>query len=252
MTPLSILQLVLRCTIKNPNLQVYHILDDQSSYQPVIKQEKPPWFLVNTIGKPRGAWPTFVSSLEAHAFQGDGPSLVYRHVSATWDEPSPEERERAMGFQTGTTSHTNVIRLKRNVLLGRGMDLNSFTWLLVTYVLFQMYTTPTLIQSTCNSVDATTWHPDQVHLPIFNTLYFTLNVGGEEVPCNLTQVVYNTLGSTLTSGETITTFYEFAQLDSGKPIHQVLQTHFPTPFHVLPTTFSLWETSSSKRREIGS
>ncbi|KAH9539057.1 hypothetical protein CY35_15G039600 [Sphagnum magellanicum] len=81
----------------NPNLQVSHILDDQSSCQPFIRQEKPPWFLANTIGKPRGAWPTFVSFPGAHAFQGDGPGLVYRHASATWDEPSPEERERVMG-----------------------------------------------------------------------------------------------------------------------------------------------------------
>jgi len=84
-----------------------------------------------------------------------------------------------MGFQTGTTNHTKVIKLKHNTLLGRGMDLNSLTWLLVTYVFFQMYTTPTLIQSTCNYGDATTWHPDQVHLLIFNTLHFTFNVGGE-------------------------------------------------------------------------
>ncbi len=33
----------------------------------------------------------------------------------------------------------------------------------------------------------------------------------------MTQVVYDTPGGTSTSGETITTFYEFAQLDSGKP-----------------------------------
>jgi hypothetical protein len=83
-----------------------------------------------------------------------------------------------MGFQAGTTSHTKVTRLERNALLRRGMDLNSLTWLLVTCVLFQMYITPTLVQSTCNSNDATTWHPDQVHLPIFNTLHFTLSVGG--------------------------------------------------------------------------
>ncbi|KAH9575309.1 hypothetical protein CY35_01G105500 [Sphagnum magellanicum] len=75
--------------------------------------EKPPCFLVNTIGKPRGAWPTYVSFPGAHAFQGDGPSLVYRHVLAIWDELSPEERERAMGFQTGTTNHTKVTKLER-------------------------------------------------------------------------------------------------------------------------------------------
>jgi hypothetical protein len=70
---------------------------------------------------------------------------MYRHALATWDEPSLEEREKVMGFQVGTTSYTKVTRLGRNVLLGRGMDLNSLTWLLVTYVFFQMYTTPTLI-----------------------------------------------------------------------------------------------------------
>jgi hypothetical protein len=63
----------------------------------------------------------------------------------------------------------------------------------------------------------TTWHPDQVHLLIFNTLHFTLSVGGQEVPCNLTQVVSYTPRGTLTSGETITTFYEFTQLDNGEP-----------------------------------
>jgi len=80
-----------------------------------------------------------------------------------------------------------------------------------------MYTTLTLIQLAYNSGDATTWHPDQVHLPIFNTLHFILNVGGEEVPCNLTQVVSNTFGGTSTFRETITAFYKYTQLDSGEP-----------------------------------
>jgi hypothetical protein len=83
-----------------------------------------------------------------------------------------------MGFQAGITNHTKVTKLECNALLGRGMDLNSLTWLLVTYVLFQMYTTPTPIQSACSSGDAITWHPDQVHLPIFNILYFTCSVRG--------------------------------------------------------------------------
>jgi len=135
---------------------------------------------------------------------------VYCHDSATWDEPSLEERERAMGFQTDTTSHTKVTKLEHNALLGKSMDLNYITWLLVTCVLFQMYTTPTLIQLACNSSNGTTWHPDQVHLPIFNILHFTFSVRGEEVFCNLTQVVFNTPGSTSASRETITTFYESA------------------------------------------
>jgi len=158
LAPLSSLQLVLKYTVKDPNLQVSHILDDQSFCQLITRQEKPPWVLTNTIGKPRGAWPTFVSFPGTHAFQKDGAGLVYHHASTTWDEPSPKEKERATGFQIGTISHTKVTKLERNALLGRGMDLNSLTWLLVTCVLFQMYITPTLIQSICSSGDAITWH----------------------------------------------------------------------------------------------
>jgi hypothetical protein len=112
---------------------------------------------------------------------------------------------------------TPRIKLECNALLGRGMDLNSLTWLLVTCVLFQMYTTLVPIQSACNSSDVTTWHLNQVHLPIFNTLHFTLSVGGEEVTCNLTQVVSDTPRGTSSFGETIITFYKSMQLDSGKP-----------------------------------
>jgi hypothetical protein len=73
-----------------------------------------------------------------------------------------------------------------------------------------MYTTPTLIQLACSSGDVTTWHPNQIHLPISNTLHFIFSVGGEEVPCDLIQVVFDTPGGTSTSRETITTFYESA------------------------------------------
>ncbi len=44
---------------------------------------------------------------------------MYRHALATWDEPSPKERKRAMGFQTGITNHTKVIKLEFNAQLGR-------------------------------------------------------------------------------------------------------------------------------------
>ncbi len=100
------------------------------------------------------------------------------HVLSTWDELSPKERERAMGFQIDITSHTKVIRLECNALLGKGMDLNSLTRLLITYVLCQMYTTLALIQLAYNFGDAITWHLNQVHLPIFNTLHFILVLGG--------------------------------------------------------------------------
>jgi hypothetical protein len=76
----------------------------------------------------------------------------------------PKRKRKGYGFQTSTTNHTKVTRLECNALLGRSMDLNSLTWFLVTCVLFQMYTTPTLIQSTCSSSDATTWKQQVVRM----------------------------------------------------------------------------------------
>ncbi len=172
---------------------------------------------------------------------------MYHHASTTWDEPSLEERERVMGFQTSTISHTKMTRLKCNVLLGRGMDLNSLTWLLVTYVLFQMYTTPTLIQSTCSSSDATTWHPKQVHLPIFNILHFILNVGGRRYHVIWLKLFVRHLKIHQLLEKQLQPSTNLCSWIVKNPIHQVLQTHFPTPFHVFPTTLSLWETDSQRR-----
>jgi hypothetical protein len=132
---------------------------------------------MNIIGKPKVIWPTFVSFLGAYSFQGDGLGLVYRHALTTWDEPSLEERKRAMGFQTNTTSDTKVTKLKHNALLRRGMDLNSLTWLLVTCVFFQMYTTPTLIQLACSFGNVITWHPTK-YTCLSSTLYTSLLVLG--------------------------------------------------------------------------
>jgi hypothetical protein len=133
-------------------------------------------------------------------------SSCFSHLGWT----KPKRKKKGYGVQIGTTSHTKMTRLECNVLLGKGMDLNSFTWLLVTYVFFQMYTSQTLFQSTCSYGDVTTWHPNQVHFPIFNILHFTLSVGGEEVPCNLIQVGFATPRCTSAFGETIRTFYESA------------------------------------------
>jgi len=67
--------------------------------------------------------------------------MVYRHASAIWDEPSPKEKKRAMGFQTSTTTHTKVTKLECNVLLEKSMDMNSLTWFLVTCTISNVHNT---------------------------------------------------------------------------------------------------------------
>jgi hypothetical protein len=43
-------------------------------------------------------------------------------------EPNVDERERAMGFPTGTTHVPGISEQQRRFLLGQAIDLNCFTW----------------------------------------------------------------------------------------------------------------------------
>ncbi len=94
-----------------------------------------------------------------------------------------------------------------------------------------------------------TWHPNQIHLPIFNTLHFSFSVGGEEVPCNFTQVVSDTPRGTSIFGETITTFYESTQLDSGETNTLGSSNTLSNSIPYVLTTLLLWGTNSPRKKE---
>ncbi len=49
-----------------------------------------------------------------------------------------------------------------------------------------------------------------------STLYISLSIGGEEVPCNLIPIMSSTPRGTSAFRETITTSYESTQLDNGE------------------------------------
>jgi hypothetical protein len=44
-------------------------------------------------------------------------------------EPNVNERERAMGFPTGTTNVPGLSEHQRRVLLGQAMDVNCLIWI---------------------------------------------------------------------------------------------------------------------------
>jgi hypothetical protein len=50
--------------------------------------------------------------------------------SQTHDEPTADERERAMGFPTGTTAAHGLQEGHKRFLLGQAMDLNSIVWII--------------------------------------------------------------------------------------------------------------------------
>ena len=110
-------------------LKVDDILDAGRHSQVVRYDDRPPLAVVNKAGEPRQALPTFVSFPASHAFRGDGPRLVWDEQLKRLDEPSAHERERAMGFPTGTTDAIGVTEAARRQVLGQAMDLNCLTWI---------------------------------------------------------------------------------------------------------------------------
>ncbi|NBK23903.1 MAG: hypothetical protein EOM68_17970 [Spirochaetia bacterium] len=69
------------------------------------------------------ALPTLVAYPASRAFSNGGPGLlVTQHGRLV--EPSPEERERALGYVTGATAAPGVSALLRHIITGRSMDAN--------------------------------------------------------------------------------------------------------------------------------
>ena len=54
--------------------------------------------------------------------------MVWDATSQSYEEPSADERERAMGFLTGTTAAPDLSEGQRRFLLGQAIDLNTLVW----------------------------------------------------------------------------------------------------------------------------
>ncbi len=84
------------------------ILDIGRGFQVVRLVDRSPMVVVNRVGQPRMALPTFVSFPVSHAYREGGPRLVWYTCSQRLVEPNANERERAMGFPTGMTSIPSI------------------------------------------------------------------------------------------------------------------------------------------------
>ena len=141
--PTEVLQAAYKHTLRPPNLLVQDILDPNRQPRQVRWDDKSPYALVNRLGEPREAFPTFLSFARSYAFCGDGPGTLVDTSTTdyTTDEPNADERERAMGFATGTTQvpRTPISEMQRRALLGQAMDLNCVTWLLAIAIAEQRH-----------------------------------------------------------------------------------------------------------------
>jgi hypothetical protein len=78
---------------RSSHLIVDIILDIGRCSQVVRVANRSPMALVNRVGQPRMALPTFVSFLTSHAYREGGPGLVWDTCLQRSVEPNVDERE---------------------------------------------------------------------------------------------------------------------------------------------------------------
>jgi hypothetical protein len=114
-----------------PGLFVHQVLGRGRRAKTPLSAGVAPWARVETPGQPRRALNTFVSYGGSYAFSwGGGGVLACTQPGGqvTFEEPSAEERELAMGFSRGVTAAVGLSEATRRELLGQAMDLNSLMW----------------------------------------------------------------------------------------------------------------------------
>jgi hypothetical protein len=79
------------------------------------------------------------------AFKDNGPGLVWNSTTHEMVEPNTDERERAMGFPTGTTNIPGLSEHQRRFLLGQAMDVNCMTWIVLLVVAEQKWLASSLV-----------------------------------------------------------------------------------------------------------
>jgi hypothetical protein len=111
-----------------PDVYVSDILDPHQTPQCIYYDDQAPLAVVNRKGEPHRAFSTLVSFAYSYAFKDNGPGLVWDSITQEMVESNADERERAMGFPTGTTNVHGISEQLWRFLLGQAMDLNCLTW----------------------------------------------------------------------------------------------------------------------------
>lgn len=111
-----------------PHRYVDSILDGHHELTGMVRTNGPPFYPVNRNGRVE-CLPTLVSFLGSRAFVKGKPGVL--HIKgmpwqddADFEEPSPDERERCLGFSTGSTRAPGLSEAARHRLLGQCMDLH--------------------------------------------------------------------------------------------------------------------------------
>jgi hypothetical protein len=128
LAPAELLQLAVG-RIKQPDVHVSDILDPHRAPQRVYHDDQAPLAVINCKRELRKALPTLVSFVRSYAFKDNGPGLVWDSTTQEMMEPNADERERAMGFSTGTTNVLGLLEHQQQFLLGQAIDVNCLIWI---------------------------------------------------------------------------------------------------------------------------
>jgi hypothetical protein len=124
----ALLRAAINAQKRPAGLFVHHVLGQGRQAKPPQTTGTAPWACVEKPSQPRCALKTFVSYGGSYAFSRGGGGVLRCSDTAgrvTWEEPTAEERELAMGFPRGFTQAAGLSEATRCELLGQAMDLNA-------------------------------------------------------------------------------------------------------------------------------
>ena len=165
----------LMSAIQPPPRRVQDILDAGRSAPHSPHDDQAPYFPVNVAGKDMAALPTLVSHPASYSFHPSRPGLML-NADGTRSQPTPTERERALGLATDATAAPGLTPRHRHSLTGRCIDLWCLTALLhSTHVLASSNGSASLVSSSVTSSLTNPLYPH--HSPIFpHTFESTLHL----------------------------------------------------------------------------
>lgn len=125
---------------RDPSLQLSDILDPIPGRGPQLcdRVNQPPWYRANVKGAPLKVLPTLVATHRSYAFRHGGAGLLLHSIegNTAYSELTIEERERALGYETGATECPGASFLIRHQVTGRSFDANatSSLWAIGTHI----------------------------------------------------------------------------------------------------------------------
>ena len=121
-------------TVRPTGINVDSILDASRFSSWVDRADAFPFCRANIPGTPRSALPTMVTFGMSRAFRLGCPGAIYDTQLGGWDEPNPDERERALGYPTGATAAPGLTLTDRHVITGNCIDQAALTGLIRTFL----------------------------------------------------------------------------------------------------------------------